>query len=191
MNEADEVLIVPAREAYTMYRRLAAYICQADRSFRPVQRIAFYTDEAIQRHVPKVRKVFDSVVLSGPMIRKRDDLSDEDKKELQQVTARLSQDRHPSYGEELKVVLLSGPADGDTVLLPLDRFTPTIRHAHGSLSPRRGCGFCAARRRIAGGTIRDTPSLRAWLSSLRSATGPDEPVPRPAHPAPAPTARPD
>ena len=40
------------------------------------------------------------------------------RRELQQVTARLSQDRHPSYGEELKVVLLSGPADGDTVLLP-------------------------------------------------------------------------
>ena len=142
MNEADEVLIVPAREAYTMYRRLAAYICQADRSFRPVQRIAFYTDEAIQRHVPKVRKVFDSVVLSGPMIRKRDDLSDEDKKELQQVTARLSQDRHPSYGEELKVVLLSGPADGDTVLLP--RAIVNDQKAHTG----KGTAFVQAQRYV-------------------------------------------
>jgi len=51
---ADDVAVVAARHAWPEYQRHHAYICQADRAFRPVSRMAFYCDHQIYRLVPKI-----------------------------------------------------------------------------------------------------------------------------------------
>jgi hypothetical protein len=52
--EHNDVLVVAARTAYPDYLRHSAYLCQPDRTFQPVARIAFYADQAIQIEVPRI-----------------------------------------------------------------------------------------------------------------------------------------
>lgn len=52
-NDSD-VVVVPARGAWPEYERHSAYICQPDRSFQNVSRIAFYTDGKICTLVPLI-----------------------------------------------------------------------------------------------------------------------------------------
>lgn len=51
---ANEVLVVPARIAWDDYQRVHAYVCQPNRPFQPVKRIAFYTAGQIQPLVPTI-----------------------------------------------------------------------------------------------------------------------------------------
>jgi hypothetical protein len=54
VGNANDVVVVPARGAWPEYKRHSAYICQPDRSFQNVSRIAFYTDGKICTHVPLI-----------------------------------------------------------------------------------------------------------------------------------------
>lgn len=51
-----DTLLVPAKRAWPAYqeKNIAAYVCQAGRSFRPVRRLAFYYNKAIQREIPLI-----------------------------------------------------------------------------------------------------------------------------------------
>ncbi len=59
---ANDVVVVPARNAWPEYRDFHAYVCQPKRAFQGVQRIAFYTDGAIQTLVPKILETRDEVL---------------------------------------------------------------------------------------------------------------------------------
>jgi hypothetical protein len=54
VGNANDVVVVPARGAWPEYKRHSAYICQPDRSFQNVSRIAFYTDGKICTRVPLI-----------------------------------------------------------------------------------------------------------------------------------------
>lgn len=56
-----DVLVVPARSAWPEYQRHAAYICQPDRTFRSVDRVAFYTGGKIWPSVPKILETWEHV----------------------------------------------------------------------------------------------------------------------------------
>ena len=58
---AKDVAVIAARVAWPEYERFKAYVCQAERSFQPVGRIAFYADAAIQPLVPKITAVYHKV----------------------------------------------------------------------------------------------------------------------------------
>ncbi len=53
-NASDRVVVVAARFALDEYRKYSAYICQPDRAFRDCVRMAFYTKNKIDRHIPKI-----------------------------------------------------------------------------------------------------------------------------------------
>ena len=53
MSEAD-TLVVAAGAAWDYYGRHAAYVCQAGRSFRDTQRLAFYRRKRIESSVPTI-----------------------------------------------------------------------------------------------------------------------------------------
>lgn len=50
----DDTVVVPARNAWSLYQECRAYVCQAGRAFREVGRVAFYADREIKIDVPAV-----------------------------------------------------------------------------------------------------------------------------------------
>jgi hypothetical protein len=56
-----DTVVVPARDAWPLYQEVAAYVCQPGRTFRPVERIAFYADGEIKADVPKILQRWDQV----------------------------------------------------------------------------------------------------------------------------------
>lgn len=57
----DDVLVVATATAWPFYRATGAYVCQAGRTFRPVERLAFYSEKKIHTEVPRVRRRVDHV----------------------------------------------------------------------------------------------------------------------------------
>jgi hypothetical protein len=56
-----ETVVVPAKNAWPLYEECRAYVCQAGRVFRPVERVAFYADREIKRDIPAVLHQRDNV----------------------------------------------------------------------------------------------------------------------------------
>ncbi|MFE2750972.1 hypothetical protein ACFXGA_03095 [Actinosynnema sp. NPDC059335] len=52
--KVEDTVVVPAKHAWVLYQECRAYVCQAGRAFRPVERIAFYADREIKQDVPAV-----------------------------------------------------------------------------------------------------------------------------------------
>jgi hypothetical protein len=59
--KVEDTVVVPARYAWTLYEEIRAYVCQAGRAFRPIDRIAFYADREIKQDVPVVLHRRDNV----------------------------------------------------------------------------------------------------------------------------------
>jgi len=104
---ANDVAVVPARRAWPEYQLSHAYICQANRTFQPVSRMAFYSRGQIQPLVPKVIEKWDSVVFErGKFSGWLGQLVDS------QLAAGVRIE-----GATQKVFHLSGPDDSQTVKL--------------------------------------------------------------------------
>jgi len=104
---ADEVLVVAALWALDEYRDTSAYVCQPNRAFRDVERIAFYTLGAIAPFVPKILETFEAVeFLRGTRAGRVGAVIDA------LVDRALRQD-----GRQYKVMLLTGPEDPETIRL--------------------------------------------------------------------------
>jgi hypothetical protein len=56
IGSESEVVVVAARHAWPEYERCHAYICQTRRAFKPVKRIAFYSQGQIYPRVPLIRQ---------------------------------------------------------------------------------------------------------------------------------------
>lgn len=56
-----ETVVVPTHEAWQLYQSAYAYVCQPGRAFRDVDRIAFYSNQAVQPEVPKITHRRDNV----------------------------------------------------------------------------------------------------------------------------------
>ena len=105
MSEND-VLVVPAQNAWPEYNEYFAYVCQADRSFRPVKWLAFYSDGQIYPLVPMIHELHDHVEFAGQHEGRLGELV-----ELLRKTNKWKKER--AY----KVVLLSPPQSSDTLNL--------------------------------------------------------------------------
>ena len=105
---ANDVVVVAARDAWHEYQTYHAYICQADRPFRPVERMAFYTQGKIFELIPKILSFQERVELSpekheGPL------------KAL--IERLLVETPRRVKGQFNKFVFLSAPNSSDTVVL--------------------------------------------------------------------------
>ena len=65
--KVEDTVVVPAKYAWSLYEESRAYVCQAGRAFRPVERIAFYADREIKQDVPAVLYRRDNVQSGLPM----------------------------------------------------------------------------------------------------------------------------
>lgn len=119
----DDVLLVPASKyARDEYYRYSAYICQPNRPFRQVTRMAFYYGGRIIRHVPAVRGMVESVSLSEAGLGEIKGAS-LDPDVVEPATGLLSAllgDNNFRVGKEdrVKFVLLSKHDDPETFVLP-------------------------------------------------------------------------
>lgn len=59
--KVEDTVVVAAKHAWPLYEECRAYVCQAGRAFRPVERIAFYADREIKQDVPAVMHRRDNV----------------------------------------------------------------------------------------------------------------------------------
>ena len=107
----NDVVVVPAHNAWPEYQQYHAYICQADRPFRPVKRIAFYSDGQIYPLVPTILKTYEHVEFSEKLEGRLGELVD-----------LLRAARKRKEGTAHKIVLLSPPDSTDT--LKLDHSIP-------------------------------------------------------------------
>ena len=116
----DRVVVVPARNALPEYLKYSAYICQANRTFQTCNHLAFYTQNKIDRHIPKILGQIEAI--SRDEIETRSDLSEIDRARLRVLLPKMDTVRSEEWSKmKLKIVFLS-PADSpDTLVLPHDR----------------------------------------------------------------------
>lgn len=104
---AKDVVVVAARHAWPEYNEISAYVCQPDRPFQQVSRIAFYSKGQVYPLVPKILESHEAVemrkgVHGGP---------------LGDLVTRLLDEERRVEGESNKVLLLSSPESPDTLKL--------------------------------------------------------------------------
>jgi hypothetical protein len=111
IGSESEVVVVAARHAWPEYNRVHAYICQPKRTFKPVHRIAFYSEGQVYPLVPQIISCMDEIVLErdrhkGPLgvaVNRLIDAIPQSKKEL---------------GATYKFFLLTAPDAEATTRLP-------------------------------------------------------------------------
>lgn len=116
-SRSDDVVVVPAREAYATYLQHHAYVCQPRRSFRNVNRIAFYRQKRIEPQVPEILHVVDELEFSqasATALRKEDAAYSA---RLATLIENLLAARSREEAQSYKVMLLSGPDDEETLNL--------------------------------------------------------------------------
>lgn len=107
LSAADEVLVVAALLALSEYRDIAAYVCQPNRTFRQVERMAFYTLGEIAPFVPKIVETFPAVEFRRSAYAG----------ELGAVVDSLLNRGLRAEGRYYKVMLLTAQDDADTIRL--------------------------------------------------------------------------
>lgn len=108
-DASDRVVVVAARGALGEYLRHSVYICQPRHSFRPSERWAFYTNGAIDVHVPKVLGTVEAVELSHQGVDDPDGIEEETCQRLRGLVDAREGEGSERLGQEQKVVFLSDP----------------------------------------------------------------------------------
>ena len=104
---AKDVVVVPARSAWPEYQKWHSYVCQPDRSFQQVSRLAFYFQGHIQPLVPRILEVYDRVDFNPG----------EQSGKLGELIDNLLTGSPREEGKAYKVFLLSAPDATETVKL--------------------------------------------------------------------------
>jgi hypothetical protein len=117
LGDPRQVVVVPARDAYPEYLEYGAYVCQPRRSFRPVERMAFYCRGQIEREIPLIRHVLDEVEFSRENADVLRTSGKSAARETAELIERLLEAGPRQEGEFFKVFLLTGAGDPETVIL--------------------------------------------------------------------------
>ena len=129
---SDEVLVIPARFAWDEYKRFSAYVCQANRSFRPTTHLAFYVCGIIETAVPQILDVVESVELSDKGIAACRGISETATERLRDLLRTMQRIGCPGQlGQTRKVLFLTAADSPKTIRLahPIknDKVTKTGR----------------------------------------------------------------
>ncbi|MET9326615.1 hypothetical protein [Tsukamurella sp. NPDC003166] len=123
-----DTVIVPAKNAWDLYIATGAYVCQSGRAFRPVERIAFYTNRAIQPEVPTILLRRDEVVWSEQEANRLEGSDDRYDRKIAKV---IRTSRNAGWSEgRYQVFLLTTPGDSRHRTLPAA--LPNTRSGRGS-----------------------------------------------------------
>lgn len=105
----NDIVVVAARIAWPEYNELHVYVCQANRPFQQVSRVAFYSKGVIHPLVPKILESHDDVVMVPSQYAGTP---------LGALVERIVKDQRRDHGAHNKVLLLSAPDSPDTLHLP-------------------------------------------------------------------------
>jgi len=103
----NDVVVVPARHAWPEYEKYHAYVCQPDRPFQPVTRMAFYSFGKIYPLVPRIIESHEHVVFVPGM----------EKGKMGALIDRMLKETTRKEGTAYKVMFLSPSDSPDTVTL--------------------------------------------------------------------------
>lgn len=117
-DPSNKVVVVAARSALPEYLKHSVYICQPERAFQPCVRLAFYTNNRIDRRVPKIGGRVET--LTREEIDTRKDLTDVERERLHIIFKNLTQTRSDELRQKFKIFFLSSPESPDTLILPHD-----------------------------------------------------------------------
>ena len=111
VGSSKEVVVVPAKDAWDEYQQYHAYVCQANRPFQPVDRMAFYTAGQIY---PKIPKILD---------RSQENLSVRFERNLHKgwlgtLVNNMLKAGLRKEGVSYRVIKLSPPEESETITLP-------------------------------------------------------------------------
>lgn len=106
VSEKD-TLVIPAKHAWPEYLDFRAYVCQANRSFRQVNHLAFYHGNRIHELVPKILKTWECIEMTRGL----------HKGQLGKLVDYLLEKGLREEGKTYKVLLLSPPDGPETVRL--------------------------------------------------------------------------
>jgi hypothetical protein len=104
IGSVNDIVVIPARKAWSEYNETNAYVCQAERVFQPVKYLAFYESSQIHPIVPKILEIHDSIVFERSIHKGR----------LGEVVNSFIESRRREEGGIHKVILLSAPDDPQT-----------------------------------------------------------------------------
>jgi hypothetical protein len=109
VGSTNDVVVVPARGAWPEYLGYSAYVCQPNRTFQNITRIAFYSHGKIHHKVPVIKSVYEDI----PLVRDSQDV------ELGELINRMldNPDDPREEGESFKFMFLSPPNSSDTITL--------------------------------------------------------------------------
>ena len=105
---SNDVVVVAARNAWPEYNKLHAYVCQPNRSFQQVSRVAFYSNGLIRPLVPRIVESHDDVVM----------ISGQYSGALGDLVERLLKEGLSEQGQHNKILILSAPESPETLHLP-------------------------------------------------------------------------
>lgn len=123
-DSGDSVLVVAARGAIKEYRDFSVYLCQPNRTFRPVPYMAFYHGGTIDRHIAKIlEKPIEEIILNQEEIESIPNSTYETKQKLFKLIEEMEEKSNPRFKDNLpyKVFFLSEPNDhAKTIILDND-----------------------------------------------------------------------
>ena len=107
VSSANDVVVIPARNAWPEYEQFHAYVCQADRTFQQVSRMAFYSFGQIHPLVPTILESHDHV----------DFIPSQHKGKLRSLIDTMLEQTTRKEGTAYKVMFLSAPDSPETLTL--------------------------------------------------------------------------
>ena len=108
-GKEDRVLVVAARKAWPEFKNHGLYFCQPNRSFKPVDYLAFYTDGEIKPIIPRVLDWLESIELSTTAV-EGSTLNERNRERLLNAVSEIAAVNGQRYGEEHKVAFLDREA---------------------------------------------------------------------------------
>lgn len=143
-GKEDRVLVVAARKAWPEYQKHNLYFCQANRSFKPVDHLAFYADGEIKTAIPSVTGAIESIELTQESVQDHSELTRSQREQLLEAVNQLDEEDSERYGETEKVIFLRDgieldrPVENDKTASDSDRTVAFVQgHRYVSYSKLR------------------------------------------------------
>jgi hypothetical protein len=134
-NGNDDTMLVTSIEAWDLYRRTAAYICEPGRAYRPMRFVAFFVDNVLQREIPRIIAVRDAVPFDAREQRRLMDSGTELDLRLAEVIATARQ--LGLSGAPHQVYLLTAPGQPGHVQLPSNMIMRDAKRRPAGFAPRQ------------------------------------------------------
>jgi len=113
-----DTVVMAARTAYGFYLSHAAYVCQPNRSIRPVRRMGFYTSRQIKPEVPQILGSRKAVLFDADNAATLTQATDEIDRSVGLIVAKCLADGTRNAGDLHDVYVLSPADDANTLRLP-------------------------------------------------------------------------